>query len=140
MRAIAVEDRVDHLLTVDRVFQRQPHVDVIEGRRPRVHREAVMLGAGDGEHVDPRRAFQQRNGVQVDRVDVVDLARDQRVLTRRVVEDQDLLDGVEIGQALFPVAVVAGVVGAHAELDIVHPERAAAVGGVGVDRAVGLRG
>jgi hypothetical protein len=41
------------------------------------------------------------HGVQVDRVDVVDLARDQRVLARRVVEDQDLFDGVEIGQALF---------------------------------------
>jgi hypothetical protein len=32
-RAVAVEDRVDQLLAVDRVFQRQPHVHVVERRR-----------------------------------------------------------------------------------------------------------
>jgi hypothetical protein len=39
--------------------------------------------------VDARRTLEQVHGVEVDRgIDIVDLARDQRVLARRVVEDQ----------------------------------------------------
>jgi hypothetical protein len=74
--------------------------------------------------------------VQIDRGDIVDLTRDQRVLARGIVEDQKLFDTVEIGQSLFPVAVVAAEIGAHAELDIVDPEGPAAIRRGRVDRAV----
>jgi hypothetical protein len=70
-----------------------------ENGAARVHGQAVMLRAGDRQDVDARCAFQQVHGVQVGGVDIVDLARDQRVLARRVVEDRDLLEPVEIGQA-----------------------------------------
>ena len=99
-----------------------------------------MLRSCDRQDLDPWRALQKMHGIEVGGVDVVHFARDQRVLARRVVEDDDLFEGVEIGQALLPVAVMAHVARAYPELQIGDAERATAIPRHRVDGAIRLGG
>ncbi len=90
-RPVAAEQRLQDLLAVGGVFQRQANVRVVVGRLVDLHRHHRVPAARRAHDLELRRLGEQRHGLVVDAVDGVDLARDQRVDARRaVVDDRDV--------------------------------------------------
>ena len=115
---VTKQDLVDHLLTVDGVFQGPTDIDVVIGRVADKHREGVVHVARHLDDIDVDVGIQQLHRLEVDAVDGIHLAGHQRVHTGRGVTDVDLLDFREVAAVIgIPVVVELGDHGANARLE-----------------------
>ena len=103
--AVAQQDLVDHLLTVDAVFERAADVHVVERRVVGQHREGVVLVARDFLNAQRRVGAQQRFGLDVDPVDRIHLPGHQGVHTGCVVVDGDIFDLIKEAGAVTLVVI-----------------------------------
>ncbi len=134
--AIAAQNLFDHVLAVDAVFQRHPHVHVVKRGRVGLHRHDVMQRAVLGVDLHVGRAAQQVDRLEVGPVDQVNLTGHQRVHPRRRVADFQDHNLFEMRPALFPVVIAARQFDPHARLENVDHIAAGADAAVGVDRAI----
>ena len=94
-RAVAAEQRFEHLLAVGGEHQRHADVGIVVGRLVDLHRQYREPAAGSAHNLDPRGFGQQSHSLVVDPVDRVHLAGDQRVETRGAVVDDGDVHAVE---------------------------------------------
>ncbi len=105
-RAIAAEHAVENSLPVDRIFQREPQVVVVEGGRVAMHEEAVEALARGLQDLDAGRTLQKRHGLRIDAVDEMHLPGGKCRNAGRVVVHDDDLDAVDIAAVRTPVGGV----------------------------------
>jgi len=74
---MTVQDLLYQFLPVDCIFEREPHIHVLERSDVGKHRDCVVLRAGHQLDYHVGLAGEQVNGLEVDAVDYVYLAGDK---------------------------------------------------------------
>ena len=134
--AVATQNRFQNRLAVHRQFQRQAHIDIVEGRHVGAHRHGVMGVPGGRLDFDVAIALEQVDGLQVDPVHHIHLAGGQRVGARRDIGDGDHFEAVKMTNAAVVIVGVTRKSGAHARLEAFQHVRAGTGGADRVDLAI----
>src|SRR5438093_8780052 len=124
--AVPPEDRSDHRLAVDRVFQGEPEVVVIERRRVAAYRETVERRPRDAENLDLGLLLQLYHGFRIGPAHQVDRSTLEGANPGRDIVDCDGLNGVDEAAVVPPVVRVALGASLHTRLEGLQDEGACA--------------
>ena len=116
------EDLVDHIIPVQRIFQRQPDIRIVERRDPGVHVKGEMAQARHALHPEIGAALDHRDIADVEILNEINLARQQRIQARRCIGDVDEFDLVEVGLVVLVIVRIAQEAGRDARLKAFNRE------------------
>ena len=116
--AVTLQNFVNHLLTIQAIFQSLTHIDIIERRLVGQHWECVVHVASHFKNLNVWIGAQQWLGLKVNTVHRIHLTRHQSIHPRGRIIDRDTFNLIKpTCTAIFIMAVHTGEHAAHAWIE-----------------------